>query len=68
MALNVHAFVFSTKLPCFMAFTYCYWAWLNRTRTSSSECLKIAAAGSLTTHLVEMAFYFGDTINSRSKI
>jgi hypothetical protein len=68
MASNVHSFIFSTKLPCFLAFSYGYWYYLNTSRSSENECARIAAAGSLTTHLVEMGFYFGDTINSRSKI
>lgn len=68
MALAIHSFVFSRKMPSFVAFSFCYWRLMQKLRESENECKRLAAAGSLMTHCVEMAFYFGDTINSRSKV
>jgi hypothetical protein len=37
-------------------------------RNSEDEVNRIAAAGAMMVQFVELAFYFGDTINSRSKV
>jgi O-antigen/teichoic acid export membrane protein len=60
--------IFSPKTACLAIGTWTFWWCLNKARRSDNDLLKIAAAGSLTTHLVEMSFYFGDTINSRAKV
>ena len=37
-------------------------------RQSDDEVKRIAGAGSLMVNFVELSFYFGDTINSKSKV
>lgn len=69
MSSNVLSFLKSkSKLASFVMFTSSYWYLLGKLRTSEDEVKRIAAAGSLMVNFVELSFYFGDTINSKSKV
>jgi hypothetical protein len=37
-------------------------------RKSENEVERLAGAGSIMVNIVELTFYFGDTINSKSKV
>ena len=69
MSRNIISFLQSkSKLASFVVFTSGYWYLLGRLRKSDDEVKRIAGAGSLMVNFVELSFYFGDTINSRSKV
>lgn len=69
MSRNIRHFLQSkSKLASFVAFTSGYWLILGHLRKSDDEIKRIAAAGSLMVNFVELSFYLGDTINSRSKV
>jgi len=69
MTRNVASFLKSkSKLASFIMFTSSYWYFLGKLRKSEDEVKRIAGAGSLMVNIVELTFYFGDTINSKSKV
>jgi hypothetical protein len=69
MSSNIVSFLQSkSKLTSFIIFTSGYWYLLGRLRKSDDEVKRIAGAGSLMVNFVELSFYIGDTINSRSKV
>lgn len=66
---NVQALLKSkTRIASGLLFTASYWFLLTKLRKSDSEILRLAGAGSLMTHIVEISFYPLDTINSNSKV
>lgn len=69
MSQNVVSFFKSkSKVASFIVFTSSYWYLLGILRKSDDEVKRIAGAGSLMVNFVELSFYFGDTINSKSKV
>jgi hypothetical protein len=69
MQANMQAlFRSKTRIASGLAFTASYWYLLTKLRKSDSEILRLAGAGSLMTHIVEISFYPLDTINSNSKV
>ena len=69
MSQNVVSFFKSkSKVASFIVFTSSYWYLLGILRKSDNEVKRIAGAGSLMVNFVELSFYFGDTINSKSKV
>lgn len=57
-----------TRMASFFIFTTSYWKLLEYLRTDEDEVKRLAGAGSLVTHICELSFYLGDTINSKSKV
>ena len=69
MKLNIGEFLKSkSRIFSFITFTGTYWYLLKHLRKSDSEIERLAGAGSLMVNFVELSFYFGDTINSKSKV
>ena len=68
MRVNIEQFFFSKKIASFTVFTSAFWALMTHLRKSESEVDRIAAAGAVMVQFVELAYYFGDTLNSRSKV
>ncbi len=57
-----------SRLASFITFTGTYWWLLKYLRKSENEVERLAGAGSIMVNIVELTFYFGDTINSKSKV
>jgi len=69
MEHNMHSILKSkTRITSAFVFTAAYWLLINQLRKSENECYRLAGAGSLMTHIVELTFYPLDTINSNSKV
>jgi len=69
MTTNLKEFMMSkSKMATFVTFTAAYWYLLGHLRKSDDEVKRLAGAGSLMVNFVELSFYFGDTINSKSKV